>query len=89
MQIVLKAPGTKRLTLHYDKLLSTFAFKSNLRRYAKDEEEAVRDFVYGEFGFMSLVAFFKKHRWGLADLPDDARRAKPLFAGVRWNPMTW
>ena len=29
----LKAPGTKRLKPAYDELLSSFAFKSNLRRY--------------------------------------------------------
>ena len=29
----LKAPGTKRLKLEYDEVLSSFAFKSNLRRY--------------------------------------------------------
>ena len=29
----LKLPGTKRLKLKYDELLSTFAFKLNLRRY--------------------------------------------------------
>jgi len=27
------APGTKRLKLKYDKLLSSFSFKFNLRRY--------------------------------------------------------
>jgi len=29
------APGTKRLKLEYDELLSSFAFKFNLRRYNK------------------------------------------------------
>ena len=29
----LKAPGTMRLKLKYGKLVSSFAFKSNLRRY--------------------------------------------------------
>ena len=29
----LKAPGTKRLKLNYDNLLSNSAFKFNLRRY--------------------------------------------------------
>jgi hypothetical protein len=33
----LKAPGTKRLNLQYDELLSIFAFKFNLRRYAMDD----------------------------------------------------
>ena len=31
----LKAPGTKRLKLEYDGLLSNFAFKFNLRRYTQ------------------------------------------------------
>ena len=31
----LKPPGTKRLKLKCEKLLSTFAFKFNLRRYNK------------------------------------------------------
>jgi hypothetical protein len=35
MEFVLKAPGTKRLKLECDKLLSSFAFKFNLRRYSK------------------------------------------------------
>ena len=30
---MLKAPGTKRLKLKYNKLLSSFAFKINLRRF--------------------------------------------------------
>ena len=33
MESMCKAPGTKRLTLEYDKLLSSFAFKFNSRRY--------------------------------------------------------
>jgi hypothetical protein len=33
MKFKLKAPGTKRLKLRYDHLLSMFAFNSNLRRY--------------------------------------------------------
>jgi hypothetical protein len=31
----LKAPGTKRLKLEYDVLLSNFAFRFNMRRYSK------------------------------------------------------
>ena len=31
----LKAPGSKRLKLKYDKLLSSFAFNCNLRRYTE------------------------------------------------------
>ena len=36
----LKVPGTKRLKLKHDKLLSTFAFNFNLRRYNTAEEAA-------------------------------------------------
>ena len=32
----MKAPGTKHLTLEYDKLLSNVAFKFKLRRYSKE-----------------------------------------------------
>jgi len=35
-----KAPGTKRLNLKYDELLSSFAFNFNLRRYIKGFIEA-------------------------------------------------
>ena len=38
----LKPTGTKRLKLKYDILLSNFAFKFNLRRYTKEEEERRR-----------------------------------------------
>jgi hypothetical protein len=41
MEPTLKPPGTKRLKLKCDVLLSTFAFKSNLRRYT--EEDAVAE----------------------------------------------
>ena len=34
MQPMLKPPEIKRLKLEYDKLLSTFAFDVNLRRYS-------------------------------------------------------
>jgi hypothetical protein len=39
---MLKAPGTERLTLKHDDLLSSFALKFNLRRYIKAIE--VTDF---------------------------------------------
>jgi len=35
VQPTLKAPGTKRLKLKYDDLVSNFTFKFNLRRYNK------------------------------------------------------
>ena len=37
----LTAPGTKRLKLQYDSLLSNFAFKFNLRRYTMPTAVAV------------------------------------------------
>jgi len=36
MQPTLKAPGTNRLKVEYDKLLPIFAFKFNLHRYYAD-----------------------------------------------------
>jgi hypothetical protein len=36
IKTTLKAPGNKLLRLKYDKPLSNFAFKFNLRRYIKD-----------------------------------------------------
>ena len=38
MKPKLKPPGTKRLRLKCDILLSTSAFKFNLRRYTKDSD---------------------------------------------------
>ena len=38
----LKSPGTNRLKLKCDKLLSSFAFNLNLRRYSKERGRAVR-----------------------------------------------
>ena len=40
IESTLKAHGTVRLTLKYDKLLSSFAFNFNLRRFI---QEQVRD----------------------------------------------
>jgi hypothetical protein len=37
MKLKLKPPGTKRLKLKFDILLSTYAFKFNLRRYIEEE----------------------------------------------------
>ena len=46
MKTMLKAPGTTRLDLAYDKLLSNFGFNFKLRRYtmvlAEDPQEAGR-----------------------------------------------
>jgi hypothetical protein len=35
----LKAPGSKRLKLEHDKLLSNFAFNFNVRRYSEDSKK--------------------------------------------------
>jgi len=35
MKPMLKAPGTKRLKLKYDSLLSSFAINFNMRRYSR------------------------------------------------------
>jgi len=43
----LKAPGTKRLTLKYDELLSIFAFIFNLRRYIKEADADIRSAMVG------------------------------------------
>jgi hypothetical protein len=45
---MLIAPGTQRLNLKHDKLLSSFAFKSNLRSYseAHDPDDAVEAAAY-------------------------------------------
>jgi len=40
MKTKLKPPGIKRLKLEFDGLLSSFAFKFNLRRYAKELTES-------------------------------------------------
>ena len=47
--------------------------------FARDEDESVRDLVYGEFGFMSLVAFFETHR---ARIPREGAKLVDLGAGV-------
>jgi len=52
MKPMLKPPGTKHLKLKCDILLSTFAFKSNLRRYT-----AVHDMLVMAFGLL-LVGIF-------------------------------
>ena len=51
--------------------------------FAKDEGEKIQDLVYGEFGFMSLVALFKKHR---ALLPPSVRRRCKLHLILKAPP---
>jgi len=45
MKPMLKPPGTERLKLKYDELLSSFAFKFHLRRYTKDKSKRVITFA--------------------------------------------
>ena len=60
--------------------------------FAKDEGSSIRDLVYGEFSFLSLVAFFKKYR-GLIprsgavcyDLGSGVGR--PVFAAATLHPF--
>jgi hypothetical protein len=51
-----KAPGTKRLKLEFDKLLLTFAFKFNLRRYIELDISAA---VHAN----RAAAYMKLKRW--------------------------
>jgi len=52
MRPMLKAPGTKRLKLKYHKLLSSFAFEFNLRRYSTATSTS------------SCTATSRRARWG-------------------------
>jgi hypothetical protein len=47
MKSVLKAPVTKHLKLKYDEMLSSCAFKFNLRRYTKAGSYAKGFAVFG------------------------------------------
>jgi len=96
MKPMLKPPGTRRLKLNCDKLLSTFAFKFNLRRYnmaALDRhvagaftalylrgDEAAADFVWGGAGALNAQG-----RWTAAV------KAQPLVelqvGRCRLNPV--
>jgi hypothetical protein len=52
--LTVEAPGTERLKLKCDKLLSTSAFKFNLRRYNSDGSYTVR-FTPEKAGFYQMV----------------------------------
>ena len=52
----LKSPGTKRLKLKYDELLSNFAFNFNLRRYNQDSL-GVLDTVTNVFSSIAVTAY--------------------------------
>ena len=52
MKLMLKAPGTKRLRVKYDKLLSRFAFKFNLCRYNLEPAAGAAPLPDAALGFL-------------------------------------
>jgi len=71
MNPVLKAPGTKRLTLKGDKLLSSVAFNYNLRRYNVGEDRAVWEM--NRHKLEKLAEWGEEERAGLAVAVMDGR----------------
>jgi hypothetical protein len=70
----LKPPGTKRLKLKCDTLLSTSAFKFNLRCYIM----AYGVLIYNYLG-----------RAGRIPLATSSNALSTLVFLVKWHPMTW
>ena len=60
MKPTLKAPGSQRLKLIRDRLVSSLAFKSNLRRYTKDMNLKLRR-VFNKMQRQQLAGAFA--RW--------------------------
>jgi hypothetical protein len=54
----MKPPGTKRLKAKIDILLSTSAFKFNLRRYTADQQRQHQQSVQGEQAELAASAVF-------------------------------
>jgi len=50
----LKPPGTERLKLHYEELLSYFGFELNLRRYSVDDATAASMIANVAFVYSSV-----------------------------------
>ena len=61
MKPKLKAPGTKRLKLHCHVLLSTFAFRFNLRRYIEDRNGAKGTTPFETFWYVDMVGLADHH----------------------------
>ena len=88
----LRVPGTKRLKLKYYKLLSSFAFKSNLRRYSKALQDGrlldlglspafYRIVVGRTLGLADLAEIDPALGHTLGQLSTAARRIEELKAG--------
>jgi hypothetical protein len=83
MKPTMKAPGSKRLNLEHDKLVSNFAFKFNLRRYSEGLYEGILQEV-------QLAPFFSAALLGvprtLDDLPSlDPELHRSLLQVARYN----
>jgi hypothetical protein len=72
----LKAPGIKRLKLKYDKPLSNFAFKFNLRRYTMVGRAVEADEPLMDAGLDSLS--------GRGLHSSTFRINVSIFCGIRW-----
>ena len=81
----LKPPGTKRLKLKCDILLSTSAFKSNLRRYIKELEQATwHDYHLAHAKMMDKLSKAKLGQpefFGAAAADDTGAAAGAIAAG--------
>ena len=88
---MLKPPGTKRLKLNYDILLSTSAFKFNLRCYTMATEAAKREAAAAaEAATWELAAVTDAAAWELAAAKEAAGRAEAAAeaAVVGWCRLT-
>jgi hypothetical protein len=66
MKPMLKAPGTKRLKLNYDELLTNVAFNIRLRRYTRGGDLSDRAFVRADpRDVRETLALVIDAAWGL------------------------
>ena len=82
MKTMLKAPGTTRLDLAYDKLLSNFGFNFKLRRYtmvlAEDPLEAGRNITGAAYRFKEVRSLFR----AAAAAMSAGAHTRPLFSST-------
>jgi len=81
---ILKAPGTKRLKLKYDQLLSNLAFNFNLRRYIKGLELSVDEALAvwrSQFSYGRMADFMREHTYHV-------RHTYGLEAGAYTRPLS-